>query len=46
MLVRVLRNNRLRRAEFAFAGFSLAEYGVWTAILVYLTSGAGPPRRA
>lgn len=43
VLGRVLRNRRLRRVELAFAGFSLAEYGVWTAILCTPTPAAGRP---
>lgn len=40
-VVRVLGNGRLRAAEIAFAAFSLAEYGVWTAILVYAYEHGG-----
>jgi Cyclic nucleotide-binding domain len=41
VLLRVLGNHRLRRAEFAFVGFSLSEYAVWTAILVYAYERGG-----
>ena len=41
MLLRVLGNHRRRRAEFAFVGFSLSEYAVWTAILVYAYERGG-----
>jgi MFS family permease len=41
VLARVLGNGRLRRVELAFAGFSLAEYAVWTAILVYAYERGG-----
>lgn len=41
VLGRVLRNRRLRRVELAFTGFSLAEYGAWTAILVYAYARGG-----
>ncbi len=41
VLARVLDNGRLRRVALAFSGFSLAEYGVWTAILVYAYDRGG-----
>ena len=41
VLARVLGNGRLRRVELAFAGFSLGEYAVWTAILVYAYERGG-----
>jgi MFS family permease len=41
VLGRVFSNHRLRRVELAFAGFSLAEYAVWTAILVYAFQHGG-----
>ncbi len=31
----LLRDRRVRRVEIAFAGFTMAEYGVWVAVLVY-----------
>lgn len=39
----VLRNPALRRVEIAFLGFSLTEWGIWVAILVfaYRHGGAG-----
>jgi CRP-like cAMP-binding protein len=39
----VLRNSALRRVELAFLGFSLTEWGIWVAILVfaYGRGGAG-----
>jgi MFS family permease len=41
VLVRVLGNGRLRAVELAFGAFSLSEYGVWTAILVYAYGHGG-----
>ncbi len=41
VLARVLGNRRLRRAELAFVGFSLAEFAVWTAMLVYAYQRGG-----
>jgi hypothetical protein len=35
VLGRVLRSRSLRRVELAFAAFTAAEYGAWTAMLVY-----------
>jgi hypothetical protein len=35
VLRRALASRRLRRAEVAFLGFGIAEYGVWVVVLVY-----------
>jgi hypothetical protein len=41
VLARVLRSRSLRRVEFAYAAFAAAEYGVWTAMLVYAYDRGG-----
>ncbi len=41
VLRRSLANPRLRRAELAFLGFGIAEYGVWVAVLVYAFQRGG-----
>lgn len=41
VLSRVLANRSLRRVEIAFSGFGAAEYGVWTAMLVYAYGQGG-----
>jgi MFS family permease len=41
VLARVFSSRRLRGVELAFLGFSLAEYGVWTAVLVYAYGRGG-----
>ncbi len=41
VLRRVLSNRRLRRVEFAFLSFGLAEYGVWVSVLVYAFKRGG-----
>ena len=41
VLRRALASARLRRVEFAFLGFGIAEYGVWVAVLVYAFQRGG-----
>lgn len=41
VLGQVLRSGPLRRVEFAFLGFALAEHGVWVSVLVYAYERGG-----
>lgn len=41
VLGQVLRSGPLRRVEFAFLGFALAEHGVWVSVLVYAYQRGG-----
>ncbi len=41
VLTIVLRSAPLRRIEFAFAGFNIAEWATWIALLVYAYSNGG-----
>lgn len=42
VLRRALAGPRLRRAEVAFLGFGISEYGVWVVVLVFAFRRGGP----
>src|SRR5579875_911776 len=46
VVARVLENRRLRRMELGFVLFSLGEYGVWLAVMVYAFQHGGTTNAA